>query len=54
VRDIASDHLSSVRHKLDELRGLEAQLGAFIDSCESVCCGGQSRDCTVLTDLAKA
>ncbi|MDR9485324.1 MULTISPECIES: MerR family transcriptional regulator [Sediminimonas] len=54
VRDIAADHLSSVRQKLDELRGLEAQLSAFVDSCESVCCGGQSRDCTVLADLAKA
>lgn len=54
VRDIAADHLSSVRQKLDELRCLEAQLAMFVDSCDSACCGGRSRDCVVLADLAKA
>ncbi len=54
VRDIAANHLSSVRQNLDELRCLEAQLRAFVDSCDSICCGGRSRDCVVLADLAKA
>lgn len=52
VRDIAAAHLAQVRRKLDELRGLEASLGAFVGSCENACAGGAAVDCTILEDLA--
>ena len=47
ARDIAADHLSSVRRKLEELRHLEAQLAAFVDACDQACCGGQAGDCVM-------
>lgn len=54
VRDVAADHLSSVRYKLEELRCLEKQLAAFVDACDFGCRGGASCDCVVLTELAQA
>lgn len=54
VRDIAADHLSSVRHKLKELQRLEEQLAEFVEACDDGCCGGASRDCVVLAELADA
>lgn len=54
VRDIAADHLSSVRHKLEELHRLEEQLAEFVEACDEGCCGGASRDCVVLAELAHA
>lgn len=54
VRDIAADHLSSVREKLGELRRLEAQLAGFVTACDGGCRGGASRDCVVLAELADA
>lgn len=52
VRDIAVAHLAQVRHKLEELRALEASLSAFVCSCDSACSGGPAVDCTILEDLA--
>tara|TARA_R110000850_G_scaffold277075_1_gene422136 strand:- start:501 stop:923 length:423 start_codon:yes stop_codon:yes gene_type:complete len=54
VRDIAADRLSSVRRKLDELHRLEEQLAEFVEACDRSCCGGASRDCVVLAELAHA
>jgi DNA-binding transcriptional MerR regulator len=53
VRDIAAVHLAQVRRKLDELKALEASLGAFVSSCDSACAGGAAVDCTILEDLAQ-
>jgi MerR family transcriptional regulator, copper efflux regulator len=52
VRDIASTHLAQVRRKLEELKALEAGLGAFVCSCDTACAGGAAVDCTILEDLA--
>lgn len=52
VRDIAAAHLEQVRRKLEELRGLEASLSAFVCSCETACVGGSAVDCAILEDLA--
>lgn len=52
VRDIAASHLAQVRHKLAELKALEASLNAFVCSCDTACSGGSAVDCTILEDLA--
>jgi DNA-binding transcriptional MerR regulator len=52
VRDIARAHLTEVRAKLDELRGLEVSLQRFANQCDAVCAGGAGRDCVVFKDLA--
>ncbi|HEY0821169.1 MAG TPA: helix-turn-helix domain-containing protein [Rhizobacter sp.] len=52
VRDIAAQHLAQVRRKLDELKALEASLGAFVGGCDAACAGGPAVDCTILESLA--
>ena len=52
VRDIAQAHLTEVRAKLAELRGLEVSLQRFASQCDAVCAGGAGRDCVVFKDLA--
>lgn len=54
VRDMAQEHLDSVRVKLDEMRQLEASLAAFVDGCDTACSGGATRDCVIVVDLAAA
>ena len=53
VRDIAAAHLGEVRRKLAELLALEANLAAFVGSCNTACAGGSAIDCTILDDLAQ-
>ena len=53
VRGIAAAHLGEVRRKLDELHALEANLAAFVASCDTACAGGAAVDCTILDDLAQ-
>jgi DNA-binding transcriptional MerR regulator len=53
ARDIAYRHLTAIRAKLTELRGLEKSMAAFVESCESACAGGPGPDCAILEDLAK-
>lgn len=53
VRDIAAGHLAQVRQRLAELQALEANLSAFVCSCEEACAGGPAVDCTILEDLAQ-
>ncbi len=52
VRDLAQVHLDQVRAKLEEMRQLEASLATFVDSCNSTCSGGATRDCTIIDDLS--
>lgn len=52
VREIAALHLAEVRRKLDELKELEASLGAFVSSCDSACAGGAAVNCSILEDLS--
>jgi len=51
ARDLASDHLMSVRAKLAELRELEKSIAGFVAGCESSCIGGPGPACVVLEDL---
>jgi DNA-binding transcriptional MerR regulator len=52
ARDIAARHLAALRGKLAELQALEANLAAFVCSCETECAGGPVADCAILEDLA--
>lgn len=52
VRDVAQEHLNAVRVKIEEFRQLEASLAAFVESCDTACCGGTTRDCTIIEDLS--
>lgn len=52
VRDVAQEHLNAVRAKIAEFRQLEASLEDFVESCDSACCGGTTRDCTIIEDLS--
>lgn len=54
ARDIAQQHLESVRSKLTELRALERSLNRFITSCTTACAGGPAPKCTILKDLGRA
>jgi len=51
VRAIAARHLASVRERLAEMRHLEAQLGQFVEKCNSLCCGGPAQDCLPLAEI---
>lgn len=53
ARSIAQTHLEAVRHKLEELTGLERSLADFIRRCDALCCGGPGPGCVILTDLAQ-
>ncbi|MAS15422.1 helix-turn-helix domain-containing protein (plasmid) [Nitratireductor rhodophyticola] len=53
ARDLAQEHLTTVRAKLRELKALEQSLARFVESCETACAGGPGPDCTILKDLAK-
>lgn len=54
VRDMAQEHLDTVRAKLDALRQLEATLEAFVDRCTAACIGGTTRHCVIIDDLSSA
>ena len=51
ARDLAQEHLASVRTKLTELKALERSLAAFVASCDATCAGGPGPDCVILDDL---
>jgi len=52
ARDVAAGHLAQVRHKLQELRALEASLSTFVSGCSAACAGGPAVDCNILEDLS--
>lgn len=54
VRDLAQEHLNAVRTKIAEFRQLETNLAAFVESCDSACCGGTANDCTIIENLSSA
>jgi DNA-binding transcriptional MerR regulator len=53
VRDLARDHLHTVRTKLAELNALEVSLTQLVLDCETVCAGGPASECAVLEDLSR-
>ncbi|MES2932681.1 MAG: helix-turn-helix domain-containing protein [Pseudomonadota bacterium] len=52
VRDVAQMHLDQVRAKINEMQQLERSLAMFVDSCNTACCDGLTRDCTIMEDLS--
>jgi hypothetical protein len=53
ARDLAQEHLTTVRAKLNELKALERSIAGFIAACDRSCAGGPGPDCAILDDLAK-
>lgn len=54
ARDLARDHLATVRTRLEEMKALERSIAAFVTECEAACAGGPGPDCVVLDDLRRA
>lgn len=54
ARDIAREHLDSVRAKLAELRALETMIAEFADRCDTLCAGGTGPNCVPLAELSRA
>lgn len=52
VRDIASEHLDTVRDKIKELKKLELNLARFIARCNSTCAGSPAPECSIFQDLS--
>ena len=52
TREIAREHLNSVRLKISQLRQLESSLSRFIRSCSETCIGGPAPKCTILQDVS--
>jgi DNA-binding transcriptional MerR regulator len=53
ARDLAQEHLTTVRAKLAELKALERSIAAFVATCDASCSGGPGPDCVILDDLSK-
>lgn len=51
ARDLAQEHLLTIRTKLDELRELERMVATFVLSCDQSCAGGVGADCIILEEL---
>lgn len=54
ARDLAQEHLVTVREKLREMRALEKSLVQFVVRCNTACAGGPARECVILEDLASS
>ncbi|MBC3917068.1 helix-turn-helix domain-containing protein [Undibacterium sp. CY18W] len=52
VRDLAQEHLNTVRAKIAEFHQLEANLETFVESCNAACCSGMTSDCTIIESLS--
>jgi DNA-binding transcriptional MerR regulator len=52
ARDLAKEHLQSVRAKLDELTALERRIASFIRHCDRTCSGGPGPDCPIVAELS--
>ena len=52
LRDVAAQHLASVRARIRELNALAGDLDTFVHACAVTCAGGPGPDCTILGDLA--
>lgn len=53
ARDLAQEHLATVRAKLVELKALERSIAGFVESCDATCVGGPGPECVILEDLAE-
>jgi MerR family transcriptional regulator, copper efflux regulator len=53
ARDLAQEHLTAVRAKLNELKALEHSIAGFITTCDASCAGGPGPECAILDELAK-
>jgi DNA-binding transcriptional MerR regulator len=53
ARDLAQEHLITVRAKLAELKALERSIAGFVATCDASCSGGPGPDCVILDDLSK-
>jgi len=53
ARNLAQEHLVTVRGKLSELKALERSIAAFVASCDASCAGGPGPDCVILEDLSR-
>jgi DNA-binding transcriptional MerR regulator len=53
ARDLAQQHLATVKAKLVELRALERAIGEFVQTCDNACAGGPGPDCVVLQELTE-
>ena len=53
ARDLAQEHLVTIRAKLAELKALEQSVAAFVANCDASCAGGSGPDCVILDDLSK-
>jgi MerR family transcriptional regulator, copper efflux regulator len=53
ARDLAQEHLETVRAKLAELKALEASIASFVECCDNSCAGGPGPDCVILEDLSR-
>ncbi len=53
ARDLANEHLASVRANLSELKALERSFADFAKDCETACAGGPGPDAVILEDLSR-
>lgn len=53
ARDLAAEHLRSVREKIAEMKALERSLEVFVERCDIECAGGPAAECVILEDLAE-
>jgi DNA-binding transcriptional MerR regulator len=53
ARDLAQQHLQTVRAKLAELKELERSIASFVANCNASCAGGPGPECVILDDLSK-
>jgi len=51
ARDMAAEHLATVRTKMREVKALERSLVSFVESCDTLCAGGPGPDYVILADL---
>ena len=54
ARDLAEEHVATVRAKIVELNALEHGIPGFVVSCDASCAGGPGPDCSILEDLSRA
>ena len=54
IRDLAKGQLESVRGRIEQMQQLEAKLISFVASCDTGCCAGKTRDCSIVEELSAA
>src|SRR6185503_4673269 len=54
ARDVAQEHLKTVRGRMLELMELERSLSRYVSACSALCADGPAPGCTILEDLGLA